>query len=283
MRLCDVGWVWEGQGFTPGVPPSIFGLGDGARFFGLKRCHFLYHATSELALRHLGDMEEVVCDITKWLHGEITNNIGKWLREEGVSDPEHPDRQVSPCAPLTYRQMDFETVRAEAEKISRLSLTYPNVTGAIHDDLLDVLELGGFKPGQYAEVYAALKRHNPNLKLWGVAYAKELEDARWSALAPHIDIVNLWFWPGSGYDDMDKAIEQCRKILPDKPIYMGAYLHNYAKRVPIPMGLVRQRFEGIVRFLEEEKIAGYTILGTAVIDGQLEQAEWIRDFIAQHS
>ena len=33
--LRDVGWVWEGQGIDPQVPPSIYGLGQGARYFGL--------------------------------------------------------------------------------------------------------------------------------------------------------------------------------------------------------------------------------------------------------
>ncbi len=39
----DVGWVWEGQGIDPKVPPSIYGLGQGARYFGLSRANYLFH------------------------------------------------------------------------------------------------------------------------------------------------------------------------------------------------------------------------------------------------
>jgi hypothetical protein len=37
----DAGWVWEGQGIDPKVPPSIYGIGQGARYFGLSRVNYL--------------------------------------------------------------------------------------------------------------------------------------------------------------------------------------------------------------------------------------------------
>ena len=62
----DVGWVWEGQGIDRGVPPSIYGLGQGARYFGLSRANYLFHPNDEHALRLLSDYKEVTCDISKW-------------------------------------------------------------------------------------------------------------------------------------------------------------------------------------------------------------------------
>ena len=66
MKMADVGWVWEGQGLDPGVHPSIFGIGDGAEFFGVRKVHFLFHDTTALALGRLAHLEEVVPDISKW-------------------------------------------------------------------------------------------------------------------------------------------------------------------------------------------------------------------------
>src|SRR4030065_280954 len=43
----DLGWVWEGQGIDPKVPPSIYGLGQGARYFGLSRVNYLFHPNDE--------------------------------------------------------------------------------------------------------------------------------------------------------------------------------------------------------------------------------------------
>jgi len=261
MKLCDVGWIWEGQALDPGVHPSIFGVGEGAEYFGLNKCHFLFHHTTELALWKLRDKEEVVCDITK----NLPRDVGKGGGSEN------------------YWEADIDRVCAEAEKLSRLSLKFPHVTGAIHDDLLFILKEQGFGGEKYAVVSEALKRYNKDLKLWAVVYAREVDEPEWPGIEPYIDIVNLWFWPGSGYDDMDRAVTRCLEVFRGKPIYIGCYMRNYEKREPNPVSTIQQRFEGIVRLLDEGKIAGYSILGTTLIDGQLEQAEWIRDFIASHS
>jgi len=55
----DIGWVWEGQGIDPKVPPSIYGLGQGAHYFGLSRVNFLFHPNDVYALRLLQDYDEV--------------------------------------------------------------------------------------------------------------------------------------------------------------------------------------------------------------------------------
>src|SRR5512136_825555 len=60
----DAGWVWEGQGIDPKVPPSIYGLGQGARYFGLSRANFLFHPNDVYALELLKDYDEVTCDIS---------------------------------------------------------------------------------------------------------------------------------------------------------------------------------------------------------------------------
>ena len=70
------GWVWEGQGLDPGVHPSIFGLGGGADFLGLRKVHFMFHETTELALGQLSRFEEVRCDISKWKFRNCGTNNG---------------------------------------------------------------------------------------------------------------------------------------------------------------------------------------------------------------
>ena len=69
-RFADVGWTWEGQGTDPGVPPSIFGVGEAADFFGLSRSIFIFHPTTPVALRKLSDKAEVAVDISKWVQEE---------------------------------------------------------------------------------------------------------------------------------------------------------------------------------------------------------------------
>ncbi len=263
MGMADVGWVWEGQGLDPGVQPSIFGLGEGAEFFGLRKVHFLFHPTTELALQKLSDKEEVRCDISKWL----SRDCG-----EGGRGSE------------SYVQSGLESVCAEAEKGSRFSLTYPNVTGGYYDDMKGLMQRESLGPDACAQVYAALKKHNPDLRLECVVYSHELSAAEfWQPLKHYIDVVSFWIWGYEKLTTLDADIDRCREVFPDKPINMGCYLRDYPSRKPVPLDAVRHQWVTVAKALEERRIDGFDILGAVTIDGQLEQATWIRDFIHDHS
>lgn len=259
-KLKDVGWVWEGQGLDPGVDPSIFGVGDGAEYFGLRKVCYMFHPNSDLAMRKLSHVDEVVCDIAKW----------KWRRTDDGGAAHWVDS-------------DPTSIRAEAELVSQLSLTYPNVKAAIHDDMKGLVKRAGYGPEQYAEIYAALKSANPELKLWVVVYTHELEEADfWAPFAPYMDVVNLWIWEAKNLPTLDDGLKRCREVFPDKPINMGCYLRDYPTRAPVPMDMVKHQWERVRHHVEQGTVAGYSILATVLIDGHQEQANWIRDFIAAH-
>ena len=257
MRMKDVGWVWEGQGLDPGVHPSIFGAGEGAKYFGLSRACFMFHPNNDLAMQKMSDLEEIVCDISKWKFRDT---------EHGGS--EH------------WVDAKPESVRAEAENVSRLSTKYPNITGAIHDDMKGLVEREHCAPEQYAEIYAALKNHNPRLNLWAVVYTHELNPADWAGFEPFMDVINLWVWRAKDLPKLDEGVERCREMFPDKPLIMGCYLRDYTAAAPVPMELLKLQWEKLLRHLQEGTVAGYSILGAVLIDGQQEQAAWVRDFIA---
>jgi len=260
MKMADVGWIWEGQGLDPGVHPSIFGVGEGAEFFGLRRAHFMFHPTTALALEKLSPLEEVVCDISKWQFRDCgTNNCG------------------SEC----HGDATFEQICAEAEKVSRFSLTYPNVSGGYFDDMKGLVERRGHTFEQCAAIKAALRKHNPALKLECVVYSHELGDREfWQALDDVIDVVSFWVWGYERLGQLDEHIAHCREVFPEKPVIMGCYLRDYPTQAPVPMEAVRHQWNVVAKGVEEGLLDGFDILGTVTIDGQLEQATWIRDFIA---
>ncbi len=259
MKLADVGWVWEGQGLDPGVYPSIFGVGEGAKYFGLTRACYMFHPNTELAMQKLSFLDEVVCDIAKW----------KFRRNEDGGTVHWID-----AAP--------ESVRAEAETVSRLSVSYPNVTGAIHDDMKGLVRRENMTPDQYAAVYQALKSHNDQLKLWAVVYTHELNPEDWAGFEPYMDLINLWVWESRNLPHLDEYVDRCRELFPDKPLIMGCYLRDYTLVAPVPMDLLKLQWERVLRYLQEGKIDGYSILAAVLIDGHQEQANWIRDFIARN-
>ena len=260
MHLSDVGWVWEGQGLDPGVNPSVLGIGDGCEFFGLTRANYLFHPNDDFALSRLAWLDEVTCDISKW----------KWKDSPSGGADHWID-----AAP--------ESVRAEAELVSRLSLRHPNITGAFHDDVLGLVRREETTPEQYGEIYAAVKSHNPKLKQWVVVYTHELAAEEWARFGEFVDVVNLWVWNAENLVHLDDYIPQCREVFPGKPLILGCYLRDYPTVAPVPLELVRVQFQCLLRHLDAGRLDGFSILSANLIDGHLDQAMWIREFIAGNS
>ncbi len=257
----DIGWVWEGQGIDPGVPPSIYGLGQGARYFGLSRANFLFHPNDEYALDLLKDYDEVTCDISKW----------GWVWDENGR-------------PVCKATSDPSTVRAEGEKVAQLAKQFQNVTGVYCDDLLGLMHRFEYGPREFGDIRADIRELNPTLKLWTVVYTHEFEEADfWTAMRPHIDVVTLWIWKSEDIVHMPEYVDQCRALFPDKPIVMGVYLRDYTKVAPVPVDLVKRQMEGIAQLVEKGKLSGYSILAAVLIDGHRPQANAVRDFIASES
>lgn len=260
MKLSDVGWVWEGQGLDAGVHPSIFGVGEGAEFFGLTRVHFMFHPLTDLAMKKLSHLDEVVCDISKW---------GFKDSPKGGSD----------CVVDTR----IETVCTEAERVSRLSRHYPNITGALFDDMKGILTREGMSSDVSAALGFSLKMYNSNEKLWAVVYSHELDDPFWQYCKGHIEVANLWVWNAADLVDLERHVDRCREHFPDKPVVLGCYLRDYASKTPMPIETMQAQWQFMVKALADGRLDGFSILGTVLIDGQLRQATWARDFIKDHS
>ncbi|HXK59665.1 MAG TPA: hypothetical protein PLP42_07180 [Acidobacteriota bacterium] len=258
-RLADVGWVWEGQAFRPpGVYPSIFGAGEGAEYFGLSRVVFLFHPNTELAMEKLSGMKEVVCDISKWKYKKSDDG---WVSYAVDADPEN--------------------VIAEAEHVSRLAQRFPNIVGGYHDDMRGLAKRENYKADQYARIYRALKSHKKDLRLWVVVYSHELPEVDfWREFSPFIDVVSLWVWEAKNLRNLDQYLADCRKLFPDKPINIGCYLRDYPNKAPVSMDLLKFQWDWVLRNVASGAVDGYEILGAFLIDGQQEQARWVRDFIA---
>lgn len=145
-RLRDVGYVWEGQPAYRDFPPSMYGLGEGCAYFGLRKAYYLYHGNNAAALTKLAHLEEVLCDISIWRYRKVEDARGAigW----GI-----------------YHEKSPEVMRAEAETVSRLSLSFPNVRGAMLDDLLGAIKSQGYGPDTCAGIRTALQAHNPRLQV----------------------------------------------------------------------------------------------------------------------
>jgi hypothetical protein len=259
-RFADVGWTWEGQGMDPGVPPSIFGVGEAAAFFGVNRAILIFHPTTPLALRKLSDKAEVAVDISKWI-----------LEEHRLSDDFYH------VAWHNRRDSRPEVALAEAEKLSRL----PNITAGFIDDTTCMFQYGSYSTQIPEQIREALHSANAGLKLWIVVYVTQLDEGYWQPFLPFVDVVSLWM----GADDipnLEHHVDRCHEVFPGKQISVGSYIRDYQAMRANPMDKIELQYETMLRLWHEGRIGGYNILSACEIDIALEECEWIRDFIAAH-
>jgi hypothetical protein len=262
----DVGWVWEGHGFDPGLEPSIYGVGEGAAYFGLRRANFMFHRNNTINLAKLRHLDAVVPEISKW----------KWVEIA-------PESAKHGWGFANWRDCNPETVRQEAANLSSVSLEFPNVTGALIDDTSGIFKYDGYNAGWTQQVSAALHSANPALKLWLVVYTHELGLPQWLSFLPYMDIANLWVWKYQDLPHIEEHVARCAEVFPGKEIILGTYIRDYPASIGVPLDLLRLQYETILRLYEKGKIAGYSILGACLIDMHPPQAEFIRDFIAKYS
>ncbi len=265
-RLRDAGWVWEGFTFDTGVRPTIFGVGQGAEFFGLKRAVWQFVPNDELALDRLKHLDEVLLHVLRYdyKYTRITKPDGR------KTDALYMDVVAT-----------AEAMLEETRNVVRLAERYPNVTGGFFDDVLLSIRDGKLTPEQFHQLHRALTA-NRRLKLWTVVYTHELDAARWEPVKQSIDVVNLWVWNADDLKNLGRDLARCREIFPGKPVNLGCYLRDYPGRRGVPMDLVKYQWERVVKYLDQGLISGYSILGTTLIDEHIQQARWIRDFIARH-
>jgi len=65
--MAEAGWVWEGIGFDPGVEPTVYGVGEGATYFGVPGANFIFHPNNEVNFAKLSHVPKVTGDISKWI------------------------------------------------------------------------------------------------------------------------------------------------------------------------------------------------------------------------
>lgn len=264
VRFADVGWTWEGQALDPGVPPSIFGVGEAADFFGLSRCIFIFHPTTALALHKLADKAEVAVDISKWV-----------LEEHRLSEDFYD------VAWRSRRDSRPEVAIAEAERLGRLSVDFPNVTGAFIDDTTCMFAYGNYRAQVPAQIRAALHSAGPRLKLWIVVYVSQLDQDYWQPFVPFVDVISLWM----GVDDIPQLaehVERCRDVFPGKQVSVGSYIRDYRALRALPLERIALQYETMYRLWRAGRIDGCNILAANQLDLAPEECAWIRDFIAAH-
>jgi len=262
--MLEAGWVWEGLAFDPEVDPTVYGVGEGVTYFGLSGANFLFHPNNATNFAKLSHVPRVTADISKWV----------WYPTTSADTGRHTFAQRREDAPAV--------VAAEAEKVGRLSLDFPNVVAAYIDDTHGVCMHETYTPDTPRQIAEALRGPNPDLDLWIVVYTHEFDREYWQDWLDYVDVINLWVWESKNLPEIDAYIAECRELFPDQRLVMGVYMRDYTPRAPVAVDLLEIELSAIARHLEAGTLDGYSILAACLIDQHPEQAEFIRDFIHNH-
>jgi len=282
-------WVWDGP--VNNLGPSIYGLGETARFFHAENisCMWLSSKTiTETALDKLKGFKQVVWELAR----------STWRRKTFTVAGEEAERVGFLMEDSWSEGRGWESAK-EAEKISKLSRTYTNLAGGILDYSFGGFDSRGGTPDHLKEIYGALKKHNPALQLFWMIYTKDL-DPKWADYLPYLDVLNLWEPDPKNLSNLDATIDRCAQVFPGKPILLGLYLVNYwGRRLapgdedelqwhhewairPLAEEVMELHLRKAVEYVEAEKIIGFSILGESLLDKFPETANWVRQYLARN-
>ncbi len=242
-------WVWGGPHPSWGGSLQKDTLMRGARYFDSENGIYVYGpVTEEMISLHSGLKKMLVM---------VTNTCR---------------------APGQQPESDTEC----AEKLSKLSLKYPNITGGMMDDMTNSLvTITPERVEQIAAVNASLKKHNPKLELYGTVYCHEIVEKDFAEVASHVDGVALWFWHQEMLFDLEKYVELCRQQFPGKKILLGMFIHDHGTADAATVNeLLIYQLKMTRKLLAECKIQGLVILGDREILKWPEQSALVKGFLS---
>lgn len=242
-------WLWGGPTPEWGGSMQPDTLARNAKYYNAANGVYVYGRTSDEMVALHADMKNLLVMVTN-----------------------------SCRAPGQQPESDAEC----AENLSRLSLKYPNIRGGMIDDMtVKSQEITSEKIEHIATVSRNLKKHNPDLELFGVVYCHELGKKDYSGILPSIDGVNLWYWYQEELLELEKYVDICRDNFPGKKLYLGLFIHDYgtSDAGAVPELLIHQ-LKGGRKLLAEGKIDALVILGDREILKWPEQAAAVKGFLS---
>ena len=240
-------WVWGGPTPYWGGSMADDTLVRGAQFYDAKNVVYVYGPTDDKMLKLHSGFKRMLCQVNSQCR---TPGAQGAMSDEG-----------------------------NAEELSKLSLKYPNIVGAMCDDVTTYFKKIVL-PDAFKARYSALKKYNDKLKMYGVVYVHELEQKDFSLILPYMDTVNLWFWNMNEILDYDRNIRLCQEKFPGKPIIQGIFLHEYglSDAGTLPQLLIYQ-LDKAREYMTRGIVEGVILLGDREIKKWPESSEAVRNYL----
>jgi hypothetical protein len=259
-------WVWGGPTPYWGGSMADDTLVRGADYFKADNVVYVYGPTDDKMMNMHSKYKRMLCQ------------INSQCRTPGAQD-EFYDADRGADKLRTPEEKYFADA-ANAEYLSKLSLKYPNIVGAMCDDVstyFDKIVL----PDAFEARYKGLKKYNDKLRMYGVIYVHELGKKDYSLVQPYLDVVNLWYWNKDEILEYDENLELCRQNFPGKPIIQGIFLHEYGRSdIGSPIDLLLYQLDKARENIAKGIVEGVILLGDREIKKWPAVAEALKDYLA---
>ncbi len=161
--------------------------------------------------------------------------------------------------------------------VDQLSAQYPQIEGVLLDDMSTSAVNKGLKPEHLRRLRQALAQQGrADMKLWGVLYTMNLNDAHLPALVAHLDVILLAEWSGGKLTDLESNVRRVKQMFPDKPIVLATYMYDYGANRRMPRESLDHQYALALKLAREGVIEGVEF---TTIDNDQEAvertAQWI--------
>jgi hypothetical protein len=175
---------------------------------------------------------------------------------------------------------------SDLEAVIDLSRRFPNVTGAIMDDLFHEIDDAGLfsrrSVDELAEFQSRLQAAPRPLDLWTVLYDHDLSHP----IRPYIercDVVTYWTWHAMDIAGLEESFARAESAVPESRKVLGCYMWDYGTNTPMPVEIMQRQCELGLKWLEEGRIEGMIFLASCICDIGLEAVEWTKGWISEVS
>lgn len=97
-----------------------------------------------------------------------------------------------------------------------------------------------------------------------------------------IDGVAIYTWNALNLDKLDSVMEEAKKTFPDKKIYLGAYLFDFARSKPLTIEQMEFQCERGKKWLLDGTISGMIFVTNAVMAPGMKNDIWLRNWIKEN-
>lgn len=139
----------------------------------------------------------------------------------------------------------------------------------------------GVRPRDLARLQFVNASEAPHLPLMGTIYTMSLEKPELPALLPYFASYLVPLWHAADIRSLPSAVDRLGELSGGKPQLLCIYLHDFGNNKPVSADLMAEQLAVSEGLLRAGKVYGLVILGTCLMDLDLDANRCFNDWLAR--